>query len=312
MARKLTQEEFIARARRVHGDKYDYSKVKYVNKEEKVCIICPVHGEFWQIAASHMRGNQCPKCYYESKMSNTEEFIKKARKIWGDRFDYSLSQYKDSKSLITINCPKHGTWQSTPNRHLRGGGCPRCKAVSHRSVVYGVGVVITDDYVCNEPSYKVWRDMLRRCYTDEIGGYKGCSVCDEWHIYDNFRDWFMPRYKNGWELDKDWISPNNRVYSPQTCFVLPKELNLLIVNRKGRQNGLPVGVYYDKRSNRFYPILSVNRKNIIHEGGFDTADEAFEVYSKYKTQHILKSLERYKNELDPLVYETLKKYKVTK
>lgn len=64
--KKLTAEEFVRRAKKVHGDKYDYSKTVYVNQKTKVCIICPVHGEFWQIPDDHMRGVGCRKCGYVS------------------------------------------------------------------------------------------------------------------------------------------------------------------------------------------------------------------------------------------------------
>ena len=69
--RNLTTEEFIERARKVHGDKYDYSKAEYVNSSTKVCIICPVHGEFWQTPHNHLKGNGCPKC----RNSHLENFV---------------------------------------------------------------------------------------------------------------------------------------------------------------------------------------------------------------------------------------------
>lgn len=62
MPKKLTQEEFVAKAREVHGEKYDYSKAKYVNNRTKVCVICPEHGEFWQVAGSHLQGHGCKEC----------------------------------------------------------------------------------------------------------------------------------------------------------------------------------------------------------------------------------------------------------
>lgn len=80
MPNKKTKEEFIAKAKLVHGDKYDYSKVNYVGALNKVCIICPKHGEFWQEANGHLKGQCCPKCNLEKRASSTEVFIKKARK----------------------------------------------------------------------------------------------------------------------------------------------------------------------------------------------------------------------------------------
>ena len=78
-----TLEQFIEKARKVHGNKYDYSKVEYVNTNTKVCIICPIHGEFWQTPNSHLQGYGCKKCTYSSisKKSNTHDFIEKSKKI---------------------------------------------------------------------------------------------------------------------------------------------------------------------------------------------------------------------------------------
>ena len=90
--KKVTTEDFIKKAREIHGDKYDYSKVEYIKRNQKVCIICPVHGEFWQIPGNHLCGNGCSECSGKKK-SNTEDFIKKAREIHGDRYDYSKVNY---------------------------------------------------------------------------------------------------------------------------------------------------------------------------------------------------------------------------
>jgi hypothetical protein len=87
--KKMNTEEFIAKAREVHGDKYDYSKVEYVNNMSKVCIICPEHGEFWQKPASHLIGRGCPICCKRKQTMNTEEFIARAREVHGNKYDYS-------------------------------------------------------------------------------------------------------------------------------------------------------------------------------------------------------------------------------
>jgi len=128
--KRLTTEEFIKRAKEVHGDKYDYSKVKYTNKHTKVCIICPIHGEFWQEPNSHLYGCGCNECWLTknltSKLSNTEKFIKKARKVHGNKYDYSKVEYKHSLKKICIICPTHGEFWMKPNDHLNGQGCKMC------------------------------------------------------------------------------------------------------------------------------------------------------------------------------------------
>lgn len=128
---RLTQDEYIVKCREVHGDKYDYSKVEYVNSRTPVCIICPEHGEFWQIARNHMCGLGCPKC--GQRYSDTEFFIKKAREVHGDKYDYSKVNYVNNRTKVIIGCKIHGDFEKTPNSHLCGEGCPECSEEIRRS-----------------------------------------------------------------------------------------------------------------------------------------------------------------------------------
>ncbi len=122
---RITQEEFIDRALRIHNGRYDYSKVKYTNRNQPVCIICPIHGDFWQKPQHHISGNGCPQCFATPK-SNTEEFIHKAKAIYGEKYDYSKVKYQGNKIKVCIVCPKHGEFWMSPNNHLRGHQCPKC------------------------------------------------------------------------------------------------------------------------------------------------------------------------------------------
>ena len=120
------KEQFVLEARKVHGDKYDYSKVEYINNETKVCIICPEHGEFWQTPYNHVGQKQgCPTCSGKLKMDK-ETFIEKARSIHGDKYDYSKVEYVDNKTKVCIICPEHGEFWQRPNNHLSGQGCSKC------------------------------------------------------------------------------------------------------------------------------------------------------------------------------------------
>lgn len=120
-----TKEEFIKKAKDVHGGRYDYSKVEYVNGQTKICIICPEHGEFWQTPGNHLSGSGCPRCSGKIRKT-TNEFIADAKKKHGDKYDYSLVDYKNNSSKVCIICPEHGEFWQTPNKHLRGDGCPVC------------------------------------------------------------------------------------------------------------------------------------------------------------------------------------------
>lgn len=124
---KDSRDEFIEKAKRVHGNKYDYSKANYIDSQTKVCIICPEHGEFWQRPYSHIAGHGCSFCYNDSKVLSQEEFLKLAKLVHGDRYDYSKSVYINTKTPVEIICPIHGIFWQTPNVHLSNkSGCPKC------------------------------------------------------------------------------------------------------------------------------------------------------------------------------------------
>jgi hypothetical protein len=120
-----TTEEFIGEAKVKHGDKYDYSKVNYINSSTKVIIGCPIHGDFLQTPTGHLHNSGCQKCGGNMKLT-LNEFIERAKAVHGDKYDYSLVKYKNIDERVWIICPEHGKWQQTPNSHLHGNGCPIC------------------------------------------------------------------------------------------------------------------------------------------------------------------------------------------
>lgn len=123
--------DFITKAKKVHGDKYDYSKVIYINNSTKVCIICPEHGEFWQRPNHHLSGHGCPKCKNVFK-KDTETFINQAKEIHGDKYDYSKVEYVNNRTKVCIICPIHGEFWQTPKNHIKGQGCNKC-AIRYRA-----------------------------------------------------------------------------------------------------------------------------------------------------------------------------------
>ena len=122
---RINTKLFIERATKIHNGRYDYSLVYCKGTSSYVRIICPIHGEFLQKVGCHLNGNGCPKCFGTPK-STTEEFIKKAKEIYGDKYDYSKVDYKGNKIKVIITCPIHGDWEVTPNNFLRGSECPKC------------------------------------------------------------------------------------------------------------------------------------------------------------------------------------------
>jgi G:T-mismatch repair DNA endonuclease (very short patch repair protein) len=130
-SRKLKPDEVIAKCVETHGDRYDYSKIKYEKVADNVDIICKTHGLFSQSLINHYRGQGCPKCGKESagqkQKLNNSEFMTMARKVHGDKYEYDLSSYTHYRSKVTVICKIHGPFlQSAENHYSAGAGCPSC------------------------------------------------------------------------------------------------------------------------------------------------------------------------------------------
>ena len=162
MARKLTKEDFIARAKQVHGDKYDYSKSEYCGKDKPLIVICPIHGEFKQTPNNHWKGKGCAKCSGNHKLTLTE-FIKKANEIHNNKYDYSNVNYVNTNTPVSIICPIHGSFIQTPSKHLAGRGCPSCgidKMKSTNYEKYGVVYSIAS---------KTVQDKIKKSFLNKYG-----------------------------------------------------------------------------------------------------------------------------------------------
>lgn len=168
---KRVNEEFIEKARKIHGDKYDYSKVEYINNKTKVCIVCPIHGEFWQRPNNHLSGQGCPHCGGTANIK-TEGFIEKARMVHGDKYDYSKVDYVNNKTKVIIVCKKHGEFTVSPEHHLRGVGCPKC----HFEKLSSLFSMTKDEFV--EKAKSVHEDKYDYSKVDYVNNNtKVCIVC---------------------------------------------------------------------------------------------------------------------------------------
>ena len=173
MSKKLTTEDFIKKAREIHGDRYDYSKVKYVNYKTKVEIICPEHGEFYMTPNNHLQKHGCPTCKtwivqkHHKKDKNT--FVKECDNIFNNKYNYEYFEYIKSSVKGKVICPEHGEFWITPNNHLRGYGCPVCGG-SKRSN--------TNEFV--EKSKKIHGDRYDYSKVEYVNNKtKVCIVCPE-------------------------------------------------------------------------------------------------------------------------------------
>lgn len=207
MSKKLTTEQFIKKAREIHGDKYNYSKVNYIDAHTKVCIICPEHGEFYVTPTNHYsKSNQCgcPKCAGLNK-STTEEFIEKARKVHGDKYDYSKVNYINANTKVCIVCPEHGEFWQTPNKHLQKRGCAKCheenqkfyKLLDTEKFIEKSREIHGDKYDYSKVEYK--GNKIKVCIVCPEHGefwqipsnhlrYRGCPKCKTSHLQLNVRN----------------------------------------------------------------------------------------------------------------------------
>ncbi len=172
--------DFINKSKEIHGNKYDYSLVEYQGLDKKIKIICLEHGIFDQTAYSHMQGRGCYECGVVSrtikKTHNKNTFVNKAKQVHGDKYDYSLVDYKNNRDKVKIICKIHGVFEQKPNAHLCGHGCVLCKdmGTSNRGKQKPTGWNITNweragERSKNFDSFKVY---VIKCWNEEEDFYK--------------------------------------------------------------------------------------------------------------------------------------------
>ncbi len=139
---RSTTSQFIERARKVHGTKYDYSETVCTSSSNRVIVICKQHGPFEVTQARHLKASGksgCSKCGYAAYSAqriakSSETFIARLKAIHGDRYDYSRVEYTGSGNLIEILCPEHGPFLQKAGTHLKGKGCRACAFLGHSKV----------------------------------------------------------------------------------------------------------------------------------------------------------------------------------
>lgn len=221
-------KRFIIKAKEIHNNKYDYSKVEYVNAHTKVCIICPIHGEFWITPNSHLNGNGCAKCSSNKKMT-TEEFINRAKLIHGDKYDYSKVEYVNAQTKVCVICPIHGEFWVTPSNHLRERGCPKCrsrkKLVSNYSVSKPMKIKKHTNETFIERARKIHGDKYNYSKVEYINNKrKVCIICpihgEFWVRADNFLNGQgcpkcgdLIKYEAKKTTIEDWIEAANKLHN---------------------------------------------------------------------------------------------------
>jgi len=184
--------------------------------------------------------------------------------------------------------------------------------------IYNVGFVGESLYNSKDKIYKTWVSMYVRCYDktelEKHLTYVGCSVCEEWHNFQNFIKWY---HENIYEienekmcLDKDILLKGNKVYSPETCIFVPQNINTLFTKRDNDRGDLPIGVYWHKREQKYRVQCNNGGGKQVPLGSYNNIEEAFNVYKIFKEKHIKQIADKYKDKIPYKLYEAMYRYEV--
>jgi hypothetical protein len=238
-------DNVISTFKKVHNNKYDYSKVEYINNHTKICVICPVHGKFYQTPKQHSRGQGCPQCAIDKRTIknkknkrakrkfNTESYIVEAKRTHGNKYVYNKTEYKRLKDKITVTCPIHGDFEISAEKHLLGRGCKECLKShlsdkfrkSNADFIKEAKLVHRNRYNYDKTEYKgADKPVTIICPThgefiqiakSHLQGH-GCSKCLKSHLEENvekiltnrgvsfiyeYRPHWLKKYKNGQSID---------------------------------------------------------------------------------------------------------------
>lgn len=194
---------------------------------------------------------------------------------------------------------------------------PYCKTV------YGVGYLGEGDYPAfiNQKKtrcYMAWTDMIKRCYDENDTKhitYKDCEVCEEWHCYQNFAQWYQDNYyevnNELMNLDKDILIKGNKIYSPETCIYVPARINNLFTKSNASRGNLPIGVSIHQGHYKAHMSKLINgKKQTKYYGKYDTPEKAFEHYKQIKEEYIKEVAEEYCGLIPDTLYFALYAYEV--
>ena len=232
-----TTSLFINEAKQIHGNKYDYSKVKYIHSKEKVEIVCKKHGSFWQTPSNHLRGLGCPLCntgFIHKKEQET--WIKQANKTHNGFYDYSLVNYTSCNAKVTIICPIHGEFEQIAYSHIQGKGCPRCILKSQNKVLLKLKESFPDDEF-------LWE------YT--------CDWLEKQRI-----DIFMPKYNIGIEYHGEQHYIPIKAWGGQLMLEETKRRDRLKLEKCKQNNVVLFYLKYDYTENDFNTLINNIRNKI--------------------------------------------------
>lgn len=264
--RAKTLSQFIEEAVEVHGTNYDYSKVQYVNTYTKIIIICPIHGEFEQTPKSHLRGYQCNKCTREASKLTTEEFITRAVKAHGDRYDYLGTTYKDMKTNVSVVCPIHGEFTQRPYDHLQGRGCKKCG---------GTNPLTTEEFI----------ERAKQVHKNKYDYSKSKYILNDIKV-----EIVCHKHRSFWQSAHAHLNGSGCSGCNQSGFNTSKPgiLYYLKVTTDDNQELYKIGIT-NRSVNERFRLQDLQKIEIVKQRRYENGQDAYD-----KEQEILKKYKRYK------------------
>lgn len=180
--KRLTNLEFMQKAKKIHNNKYLYPDLNYKNNRGTIKILCPTHGEFKQTATDHLSGKSCSKCVKELRMFkktiHQDAFIKRCLIVHGDKYDYSLTKYTKMNDEIIVICRVHGIFRQKANTHQRGSGCLECARASSN---YNRGSFVE---FCSKNKFGLL--YLIKCFNDNESFFK-IGITSKLNVLNRFK-----------------------------------------------------------------------------------------------------------------------------
>lgn len=260
-----------------------------------------------------MRGIFIFKIYGKERHPN---FINRLgeKHITNEGYEVEIIEYKTSTDCtFKFNDAQQtivkGDYKGVRNKWLKNPNHPSVCGVGY----YGIGNYSTTGR--NVKMVSIWRSLIQRCYSDKAQErqktYIGVTVCEEWKCFQNFAEWYEENWKpymnTNWHLDKDILFKGNKIYSPETCCLIPQEINTLFIKCDKVRGKYPIGVV--KKGSKYIAQISKNNKRFKSKP-FNTPEEAFEVYKKVKEDYIKEFADKWKDKIEPRVYKVMYNYKV--
>jgi hypothetical protein len=244
-----SKEIFIEQSKSIYGDLYDYSLVIYKNSKTKIKLICKEHGVFEQYPHHHLCGKKCFMCVGKNK--TTEIFTKEAKKLHGELYDYSLTEYKKSSEKVKIICKEHGVFLQSPDNHLRGYKCNKClkskkltteefikKAIKKHENKYNYSLV---DYINSKTKINIICN-LHGIFEQEPSNHlygNGCQKCVESKGESKIRNYLFEN-KVKFETEKIFKDCKSKLALPFDFYL--SELNICI-EYDGIQHFEPIEIW---------------------------------------------------------------------